>query len=534
MLDEKNFNEYESHLDSLINQYKSQLENIKNNRQNKSILNGRNIHSDLSTITVDNKSSKSNILSNSPSKTSIHSNQKKSSQNLLEDRIINLNNNNKPQINQSQISMTSNLTNFNQKMSTLTEENLKLNRKITELSKQVENKEELLIKCERLQSELNKSANSEVILKQEKQELELKINELENKIHKLNNRETVFDQDMERMNEKIKDVEKYFEELMRNKDEEVEYLNKKVNDCNGENNKRIIVIQKLNSFLKKTMKHMHDKSLQYTYEENMKISDYENCFNLIEQFIGKIMQDNSDLVRHLNKVISRNEAEEESVKVKKLNLTIDDLRVENSLLKSQLSNLIDNNKKTINNSSHKSTLSHNNSNKKVLISPPESETERKEKKKKKQHQKKKKVEDTSGYNSEVSEYEKSNRSYVSNLDSKRKRPIFSPLPSAKLVKENYIANPISPSNDAVNMLSPSNQQFNFVKNQINNVENESKGRDQESGHEIFQLEKLKNKIKELESKIGEINKDEKEKQIIDSLREYRNRNISPHSKREIK
>jgi flagellar motility protein MotE (MotC chaperone) len=45
--------------------------------------------------------------------------------------------------------------------------------------------------------------------------------------------------------------------------------------------------------------------------------------------------------------------------------------------------------------------------------------------------------------------------------------------------------------------------------------------------ELKQLEKLKSKIKDLENKIGEINKDEKEKKIIDSLREFRNRNMSP-------
>jgi hypothetical protein len=51
-------------------------------------------------------------------------------------------------------------------------------------------------------------------------------------------------------------------------------------------------------------------------------------------------------------------------------------------------------------------------------------------------------------------------------------------------------------------------------------------------HDFNQLERLKNKIKDLESKIGEINKDDKDKRIIDSLREFRKKNISPNRNNE--
>jgi hypothetical protein len=43
----------------------------------------------------------------------------------------------------------------------------------------------------------------------------------------------------------------------------------------------------------------------------------------------------------LNKVMNRNENLDECVRVRKLNEVIDDLRIENSLLKSQLNNLSD-------------------------------------------------------------------------------------------------------------------------------------------------------------------------------------------------
>lgn len=47
--------------------------------------------------------------------------------------------------------------------------------------------------------------------------------------------------------------------------------------------------------------------------------------------------------------------------------------------------------------------------------------------------------------------------------------------------------------------------------------------------DITQLEKLKSKIRELENKIGEINKDQKEKEIIESIKDYRSQ-INPPEK----
>lgn len=73
---------------------------------------------------------------------------------------------------------------------------------------------------------------------------------------------------------------------------------------------------------------------------------------------------------------------------------------------------------------------------------------------------------------------------------------------------NHINNQISHYNPHIN--AHNNYDTNEIQVNINS--------------EIKQLELLKNKIKELESKIGEINNDNKERLIIDSLKDFRNRN----------
>ena len=100
----------------------------------------------------------------------------------------------------------------------------------------------------------------------------------------------------------------------------------------------------------------------------------------------------------------------------------------------------------------------------------------------------------------------------------------------------------------INEVSNNNEKMTNIKNKINDdltmnpqnnkLEFKSSNRrfDETSINKDFKmLDYLKNKIKDLESNIGEINNgkkyflnflDDKEKKIIDSLREYRAKNMS--------
>jgi hypothetical protein len=86
----------------------------------------------------------------------------------------------------------------------------------------------------------------------------------------------------------------------------------------------------------------------------------------------------------------------------------------------------------------------------------------------------------------------------------------------------YTTNFSHSNNEKENMKDSTENNF-FQKNTLVIKAEESK---LITNNELEKLEVLKNKIKQLESKISEINKDEKEKKIIDSLREFRHRNIS--------
>lgn len=160
-----------------------------------------------------------------------------------------------------------------------------------------------------------------------------------------------------------------------------------------------------------------------------------------------------------------------------------------------------------------------------LNKPKENKTKNKNKKKSKSSNKI--TEENKRNESANNSYQKDEKvNYNSNnltTTTVNKRPIFSSnsyfnkAPQSDISLKTY-KSPLLPNNQNIQPEKPLIQ---------TDYQKESHS---EFNHDFQQLEKLKNKIKDLENKIGEINKDDKEKKIIDSLREFRKRNISPNNK----
>lgn len=555
---DENFSQYENHIDSLISQYKTQLDSIKTNRHIK--FNGssnsfasenlNNLKNVNNLLPSESQSSKITLLSKhlkyqeeSPINNKVFTSKFiDESYSIVSQKNSSRNNspiNNKIKKNAGKVKSSVSLQN---KFNLVSEENAKLQEKINELGIELTNYEELNKKYESIQREVLKLNSIECTQKEE-----------------IKNTQTQYDTEINKIKTKLQDLENYYEDVIKSKDHEIEVLNKKLNlfidrlenDSNqtSENNNVISyseqifldnenknkIIQLLTIFFKRNYKYLDQESSDNKGSfpridwSALEIKDFEYTFISFEKFIHKLLKDNTDLVRHFHENKDQITFRGDNEKIKKLNQAIEDLKIENNLLKNQLNNLLETQKKCSENKKQRKTPVNqifNESgpelkNRVKFVNNFDSETEKSEKNKKKKNKKKKDKE------------KETDRSldYVIN-----KRPIIKPI---KYEQENTNISNSIPCNTTKKELFINNESVNMpLQNCLSSRINlhtiqhvkETTNIDKESDSintELKQLEKLKSKIKDLENKIGEINKDEKEKKIIDSLREFRNRNMSP-------
>jgi hypothetical protein len=551
---DENFSQYENHIDSLISQYKTQLESIKTSRQNK--FNGNSnsfVCADLNNINnlnsirpSESQSSKITLISKQIKhvEESPINNRASTSKFIDESYSIvsqkNTSPNNSPKnskIIKNAGKVTSSVS-LQNKLNYVNEENEKLQEKINELSKELETKEEINKKCENLQNEVKKLNSIESALKEE-----------------IEKRQNQYDTEIEKIKNRLQDLDNYYDGVVKSKDHEIEILNNKIillterieNDSNHvpihdhihshneenflENENKNKIIQLLTIFFKRNFKYLDQEVTSTTGNyiqpdwSALEIKDFECTFISFEKFIHKLLKDNTDLLRHLNENKEQISFRENNPKIKKLNQAIEDLKVENNLLKNQMNNLLESQKKAVENKKSKKvnysfTESGGDTKNRVnYANNLDSENENSEKKIKKKNKKKK---------------EKENNRSIDHIIPKR--PIIKPIkndqenistsiPVSRTMKEQSRNNEIKTLSVQPSFSSRINLNTIQQVTQTTNIEKESDS----INTELKQLEKLKSKIKDLENKIGEINKDEKEKKIIDSLREFRNRNMSPIS-----
>lgn len=420
---DENFNNYELGLDKFISQYKNHLEMIKSNRQGKNHYSCNTGKSKDASISL----TRDNFFS--------------------EESISNTNLNFSPNKNDKN-------DNFNY----VYEENEKLKKKVLALTMELENKEELKVRNENLQKEINKLITAELNLQREKSEL----------ISKLKNEEVSSN------NAQLKNIQNYYEEKINSRDQDIYYLKSKINEDTSKKN----ILNNLIVFIKKNMKLLdNNKKFENVILENYNSDDFENLLREIDILISTLINDNTDLVKRFSSSEFSNDLVE-SLKIKKLNILIDDLKIENSLLKNQINNLLKEN----------SNYNANNNNK-IKQKVPDN---------------KDKVEHTTKIN--------------------KKKKISKDTSFSNNISESFTKNkpPLAKQNSVKFIHQRTKTENNLKLTKIHDI-NETEG----LTSELNQLEELKRKIKDLESKIGEINKDEKEKRIVDSLRDFRVRNMSP-------
>lgn len=187
---------------------------------------------------------------------------------------------------------------------------------------------EYKIKSERLQAEINKYANLDLGYKKENLIIQSKNDELTLKLNKLYEKEQRYDDEIKNMNSKIADVERHYEDVIREKEEEIAYVNKKLNNTDNDMTRNNIIIEKLTDFINKNLKYLTNKEDDHNYNNSsFKLAEIEGFLSNIDKFIQRIINDNRVLMNKLN------EFNEEKTNTKKVNEMINDLKVENTLLK---------------------------------------------------------------------------------------------------------------------------------------------------------------------------------------------------------
>jgi len=624
------FCEYESHIDNLINQYKSQLDKIKQNRENKEKDNTNRMQIKNSTLQENNSfqinDSHSIILGNTKHQINLkndstdylrrktpeesfhsakivhHKDENFNKNAFFEDKekkyeIFNhkehLNKLNTHCLIPNEIERQESAE-INKKLSTLNEENLRLNRKITELIKNNEKVEELMTRNDRLKCELNNLIESESKLKRELADSYARYDLLEKRSKMLEELELKYNEDNSKLKYKLKEVESFYEHKIKNENEQVYIVNNKLNEQEKEMEDYKHILEKFNLFIKNNLRHFKDEiNIREEDIEGkciLKNSEYDLCFASIEKFINKLKYDNTELVKYINKKLNKNHKEDKEYlnKIQNLNEKINDLKLENSILKNQLNNLIEEQnpsrrvesirviendynsevnikrKKKVYKESFEKNTSSNSYNPSRALTPLKALTVKTVKNNKKNNAVKIMDDSQSNYDSEVSTSKGGQRSQsknkkISHFPQKKRIESASEYENvAQTQSKNLHYNTLTPiqfynqdndkefhnkSYSPKRGLISKNEEGTHINQSNNDGINISTYPDMRSHKEVHgeftlskdlsQLEGLKYKIKELESKILEINKDDKEKQIIDSIREYRNRNITSPEKNNI-
>lgn len=257
-MDDKNFSEYESHIDNIIGQYKNQLERIKQTRNKYQSKLPQNRQTCIKTRTLGNKERKQ-YQTESP-------NCNHSFSNSAEEETSKL-----PIKSNEIISLNPNIRSEKQ-----------------EAKESTEFKEKYYQACKDLEGnlkEINKMSKENKTLTKQIEERKSRIENVQGEL-----------------NAKKKENFMLAEEL----------------NCNSK------ILQKLKLFLTNNAKYVSDSAFSYSIDE-----DLEDSLKMFENFFTKIYTDNQDLVKLVKRL--KNKSADE--KVKNLNVQVEDLKIENSILK---------------------------------------------------------------------------------------------------------------------------------------------------------------------------------------------------------